>query len=120
MDPETSKKSNSHNMVALMYFSYTTLSTVGFGDFHPKSDYERLVCIIILLLGVAIFGLIMGDFLEIIDRFNTLDEVIEEGDALSMFFDCLKKRYNYGVDVDPERKQQIEKFFDYKWNNDKN
>lgn len=62
MNPETSSRTDSHNMILLMYFSYTTLSTVGFGDFNPRSDSERLICILILLLGVAIFGLIMGDF----------------------------------------------------------
>lgn len=49
-------------MVLLMYFSYTTLSTVGFGDFNPRSDLERLFCILVLLLGVGIFGFILGNF----------------------------------------------------------
>ena len=73
-----------------MYFAYTTLSTVGFGDFNPRSDYERLICILVLLLGVAIFGLIMGNFLEIIDKFRTLDSVIEDADELNKFFDTIK------------------------------
>lgn len=62
LDLSTSSRTNQHNMALLMYFSYTTLSTVGFGDFNPRSDYERLLCILILLLGVAIFGLILGNF----------------------------------------------------------
>ena len=99
MDPDTSSRTDSHNMVLLMYFSYTTLSTVGFGDFNPRSDFERLVCILILLLGVAIFGLIMGDFQDMIDRFQKLDEEIEDGEQLNMFFDTIKKRYNDGVDM---------------------
>ena len=61
-------------MVLLMYFSYTTLSTVGFGDFNPRSDYERLLCILILLLGVGIFALILGNFKEILERFQKIDE----------------------------------------------
>lgn len=77
-------------MALLMYFAYTTLSTVGFGDFNPRSDYERLICILVLLLGVAIFGLIMGNFLEIIDKFRTLDSVIEDADELNKFFDTIK------------------------------
>ena len=62
MDPASSSRTDAHNMVLLMYFSYTTLSTVGFGDFNPRSDYERLLCIMILLLGVGIFALILGNF----------------------------------------------------------
>ena len=63
MNPATSSRTNGHNMALLMYFSYTTLSTTGFGDFNPRSDLERLLCIMILLLGVSIFGLIMNKFL---------------------------------------------------------
>lgn len=107
-------------MVLLMYFSYTTLSTVGFGDLTPRSDFERLVCICILLLGVAIFGLIMGDFQAMIDRFQKLDEEIEDGDMLNKFFDTIKKRYNDGIDMNEESKQAIEIYFENRWQNDKN
>ena len=41
--PENTSKSNAERLVQLMYFSYTTLSTVGFGDITPRSDYERLI-----------------------------------------------------------------------------
>ena len=77
-----------------MYYAYTTLSTVGFGDFNPRSDLERAVCIVVLLLGVAIFGIIMGMFLEIIEKFKEYDSELDEGDALSQFFGMLKN-YNY-------------------------
>ena len=120
MDPDTSSRTDSHNMVLLMYFSYTTLSTVGFGDLTPRSDFERLVCICILLLGVAIFGLIMGDFQAMIDRFQKLDEEIEDGDMLNKFFDTIKKRYNDGIDMNEESKQAIEIYFENRWQNDKN
>lgn len=119
LDPETSQRTDAHNMVLLMYFAYTTLSTVGFGDFNPRSDIERALCIIILLLGVGIFGKVMADFLEIIERFQKLDEELEDGDNLSKFFGALKERYNYGVDVDLDRKRKIEQYFAFRWQNDK-
>ena len=50
----------------LMYFAFTTLSTVGFGDFYPQSDSERLFACVILVFGVAIFSYIMGNFIEIL------------------------------------------------------
>ena len=30
-------------ILKLVYFTFTTLSTVGFGDFSPKSNLERLI-----------------------------------------------------------------------------
>ena len=50
-----------------MYFAFTSLSTVGFGDFHPRSDGERLVCAAVLVIGVAIFSTLMSNFIEMID-----------------------------------------------------
>ena len=49
-----------------MYFAFTSLSTVGFGDYTPKSDPERVVGSIMLLFGVAIFSVIMGKFIEMV------------------------------------------------------
>jgi len=64
----------------MTYFTFTTLSTVGFGDFNPKSDGERVLTIVILLFGVAIFSYIMGNFISILIRFKAVDAEIEEAD----------------------------------------
>jgi hypothetical protein len=50
-------------MWTMIYYSFTSLTTVGFGDYHPKSDYERIVVMFILMFGVAIFSYIMGNFI---------------------------------------------------------
>ena len=50
-----------------MYYAFTSLSTVGFGDYNPRSDIERIVCAFILMFGVSIFSYIMGIFIEILD-----------------------------------------------------
>ena len=46
--------------IVATYFAFTSLSTVGFGDYHPRSDLERVVGAIMLCFGVAIFGFAMG------------------------------------------------------------
>ena len=53
--------------IIVMYWAFTTLSTVGFGDYNPRSDSERLMCAFFMLFGVAIFSYIMGIFIEILD-----------------------------------------------------
>ena len=77
-------------IIIVTYFAFTSLSTVGFGDYHPRSDYERLLCAFILLFGVAIFSLIMGTFTEILDEFQNFNKSIEYGDDLARFFGLLK------------------------------
>lgn len=56
-----------------MYFAFTTLSTVGFGDYYPKGDVERLVGGFVMLFGVAIFSYIMGKFIEILEKYQALN-----------------------------------------------
>lgn len=59
-------------MVKVIYFALTTLSTIGFGDFHPVSPLERSTAAFILLFGVAIFSFIMGQFIEILMNYKSL------------------------------------------------
>ena len=65
-------KDRKHNVaigIAMVYYAFTTLSTVGFGDFHPKSNYERLFCAMFMLFGVAIFSYMMGIFIDILNEY---------------------------------------------------
>ena len=52
------------------YYALTTLSTVGYGDYYPVSDRERVLAVIIMLGGVAFFSYIMGHFIEIISNYQ--------------------------------------------------
>ena len=106
-------------LIIVTYFAFTSLSTVGFGDYHPRSDSERLLCAFILLFGVAIFSLIMGTFTEILDEFRDFNKSIDYGDDLARFFGLLKK-YNNRESIDLTLKRNIEAHFDYKWTMDKN
>jgi hypothetical protein len=66
--------------VLMFYYAFTTLSTVGFGDFHPRSNVERVLCAFILLTGVAIFSYIMGNFIDILQGITQLNADFDEGD----------------------------------------
>jgi voltage-gated potassium channel len=53
----------------MVYYTFTTLSTIGFGDYHPWADEERFFTVIIFLSGVSIFSYLMGILMEIIIKF---------------------------------------------------
>ena len=112
-------KTMTENTIIVTYFAFTSLSTVGFGDYHPRSNIERVVCAFILLFGVAIFSYIMGNFITILDQYQKFNEELEDGDNLSKFFGTMKK-FNNQIPFDLNLKREIESFFDYKWTNDKN
>jgi hypothetical protein len=71
------------------YFIFTSLATVGFGDLHPRSDFERLMTGFILLCGVATFSYTMGNFITILNTTKSLGDDLEEGTQLSKFFGLL-------------------------------
>ena len=83
-------KSNKDRTIAVTYFAFTTLSTVGFGDLVPKNEVEYLVTAFILLFGVAIFSYVMGNFIEIFTSFNQINAGFDDGDNLSKFFGLIK------------------------------
>lgn len=106
-------------ILKLVYFTFTTLSTVGFGDFSPKSNIERMILAFGMLMGVAIFSVIMGQFIEMLEQVKDLQAEYEEGEALARFFGVLTT-FNRGDLIKIELKREIEKFFDYKWIKEKN
>ena len=53
-------------LMKVWYFALTTLSTIGLGDMSPVSIQERFLGASILLIGVAFFSFILGQFIEIL------------------------------------------------------
>lgn len=62
--------SDYRRVIVSCYFALTTLSTVGYGDYYPISNGERIYSILIMLAGVAFFSYIMGSFIAIISNYD--------------------------------------------------
>ena len=60
-----------------MYFVFTTITTVGFGDYYPTNDHEGLTWSFVLLGGVALFSYFMGFLLELIVKVKDMDKNFE-------------------------------------------
>jgi hypothetical protein len=84
-----SEREDSENLIIVVYFAFTTLSTVGFGDYNPKSELERIITTFILLIGVACFSYIMGQFIEILMNFQTVTADNEDSENLSKWLGLL-------------------------------
>ena len=106
-------------MIQVVYFAITSLSTVGFGDFCPRSDLERALGALMLLFGVAIFSLCMGNFIEMVGQINEFNQTLDDGDSLARFFGVMH-RFNHNRPFNIELKRKIEKHFNYKWEFDRN
>lgn len=97
-EDEIHLKTAGEKAIIVTYFAFTTLSTVGFGDYYPSSEVERAVGAFLLLFGVAIFSLFMGVFIEMIEKYKTVNAELEAGDELARFFG-LMKHFNGDVDI---------------------
>jgi hypothetical protein len=102
-----------------VYYAFTSLSTVGFGDYVPRSNIERAVGAFMLLMGVAVFSYIMGNFIEILDGYMKFNKDTEFGDELTRFFGLVQS-FNGMDQMLKERSVRFESYFDYRWRNDKN
>jgi potassium large conductance calcium-activated channel subfamily M alpha protein 1 len=61
-------------LIRYWYFALTTLSSIGYGDFFAKATVEKVIMLLILNFGVAIFAFLMSEFLEIINSRNKLEQ----------------------------------------------
>jgi hypothetical protein len=74
------------------------MSTVGFGDFNPRSNVERLFTAAMLVVGVAVVSYLMGNLLEIIGQMGEINDDFNDGDKLTKFFGLLS-RFNHDKPV---------------------
>ena len=100
-------------LIKMWYFALTTLSTIGYGDFSPVSVQERLIWSFVLMIGVAVFSLVMGQFIDILMNYKKLGQV-GEGKDLSKWI-ALLSRFNNGNPINKDLINKIEDFFDYYW-----
>lgn len=101
-------------LIKVWYFALTTLSTIGYGDLSPVSIQERLLGAFILLIGVAVFSFIMGEFIEILMTYKSRFVVGQPKD-LSKWI-ALLSRFNNGNPLNKEIISKIEDHFEYSWN----
>lgn len=91
---ELDKATNMRKLIVSCYFALTTLSTVGYGDYYPVSNLERLVAVGIMLCGVAFFSYIMGNFIEIITNYDEKMGVVDRATDLHNWMTLLTRFTN--------------------------
>lgn len=92
----------------LIYFTFTSLSTVGFGDYYPVSQAEQILGAFMLLSGVATFSYILGELntvlLDVISNDDELDY-----DELDKFY-ALLRNFNNSKPMCSQITQNINEF----------
>jgi hypothetical protein len=58
--------------ISSLYWAFTTMMSVGYGDIHPITTYEREVAMICMLSSSMTFAFIIGDIGKLVGSFNEL------------------------------------------------
>ena len=98
----------------MAYYMFTSLSTVGLGDYHPINSQERIIGACILLFGVLVTSFVMENFMQMINNLRMVEESFDDSDQLSLFMATLKK-FNDNCMLPLQIQDDIEKYFQYRW-----
>ena len=74
------EKNDITRYITMIYYTFTTLATVGFGDYHPCADEEKVLACCVFLSGVSVISYLMGIFGDILKKFQKLNVDLDEGD----------------------------------------
>ena len=61
-----------------MYWSFTTMTTVGYGDIIPKNVTETLFVLVMEMVGIVVFGMVIGSITHIASNFNLKRKIAKE------------------------------------------
>ena len=100
------------------YFTLTTLTTVGFGDYHAQNSYEEVFAIVIMLLGVAVFSYVMSSFTDQISIYNEPFGGLDKGSLLQNWLHLLNQ-YSRNKPFKIKLVRDIDAHFRFFWKNDR-
>jgi voltage-gated potassium channel Kch len=70
--------SDSELYITAFYFTTTTVLTVGYGDITAISTTEKLLCILLMVIGVISFSFATGALSSIISNYDSTDALLKE------------------------------------------
>ncbi len=81
LDAERKGNGTIHSLGDALWWSMTTVTTVGYGDTIPVTMTGRLIAVALMLAGIAVLGVVTASFASwLVERVYEADE---RGDALT-------------------------------------
>jgi len=88
-DYKFSDYDNFNKLVISLYFILTTLATVGYGDYYPLSQTEKILDIFIMLIGIAFFSYIMSNFTTFLTNYDKVMGIENKTTDLQAWLDSM-------------------------------
>ena len=92
--------------ISSLYWAFTTMTTVGYGDLTPQTGTERTYSIIVMILGATVFGYIVGNVSQMVGRLDV--GAVRQREQLARI-----KNYMIEQDLPRHMRVRIERFFEF-------
>ena len=94
------------NYVASLYWAFSTLTTVGYGDISARTSSEQAFSMIMMLMGVSWYAYVVGSMSTIMSSFDRQNKQVREKMlAVNTFIMDAK--------LEPELAIQVRSYFEY-------
>lgn len=60
--------------IEAIYWSVTTLTTVGYGDITPFNDLARVYTMVVMILGVGVYAFVIGNISSLLVKVDAIEE----------------------------------------------
>ena len=98
----------------------TTLTTIGYGDLIPANTNERILAMIIMLVGVAMYSYVMGSFTEMIGNYDKNMGIEDKSSKLHNWIVLLNYFNKHKKKLDENIIKNIETHYNHFWKNNRN
>ncbi len=95
--------------LSALYWTVQTFATVGYGDLPPTNDAQTLYAIVVMILGVGMYGYVIGNIASLLANIDPVKvRHLEKMEKLTAFM-------NYR-NIPPEMQQRMRDYYSYLWN----
>eukprot|EP00191_Tetraselmis_sp_GSL018_P005589 CAMPEP_0177605304 /NCGR_PEP_ID=MMETSP0419_2-20121207/16627_1 /TAXON_ID=582737 /ORGANISM="Tetraselmis sp., Strain GSL018" /LENGTH=989 /DNA_ID=CAMNT_0019099439 /DNA_START=131 /DNA_END=3101 /DNA_ORIENTATION=+ len=95
---------NASRYITALYWSMSTLTTVGYGDVTPANDVEKVASMFAMVIGVTVFAYFMGTTASLITALHSTETVVSS--RISQMNEFLRQRR-----VPRELQNKVRKFY---------
>ncbi len=93
-----------------IYWVVTTMTTVGYGDITPQSNFQVMYAILIMMIGVATYGYVVANLSSYFGNIDTARSEFTRKMAILNAFLVYR-------DIPPELEKRIRSYYNYIWEN---
>lgn len=116
--PNVKTKFGISRMIVCCYFALTTLATVGYGDITPTNNFEKVMCIFLMIVGIAFFSYIMSNFNDVLINYDKKMGIVDQGSDLQVWLTSLSK-FTSQKPLPRDLVKKIDQHFRFYWKNDR-